>query len=227
MQRIVVATHNEGKLVEIRRILAESLGDQAQSLEFITAGALGLPDPVEAGVTFAENALLKARDAAKRTGLPAMADDSGLIVDVMGAAPGILSARWAGKHGDDKANNNLLLAQLADIPDTKRTARFTCALALVIPQINPAGNTDNTEFKEFVEIGEMPGRIIREENGENGFGYDPLFVPDDQSHVTDRQRTANNNKPLTSAQMTGEQKNAISHRGQAIRQMAPHFAQLA
>ena len=121
--RIIVATHNEGKLVEINRILEDCLGVDADQVELVSAGSLNLPDPVEDGVTFQENALLKARDVAARTGCPAIADDSGLIVDVMGNAPGILSARWAGKHGDDKANNALLLAQIADIPDAKRTAR--------------------------------------------------------------------------------------------------------
>ena len=119
--QIVVATHNEGKLVEIRRILEEDLGADAENIELVSAGSLHLPDPVETGVTFQENALLKARAVAIRTGLPAVADDSGLIVDVMGNAPGILSARWAGAHGHDKANNALLLAQIEDIPDDNRT----------------------------------------------------------------------------------------------------------
>ena len=131
--KIIVATHNEGKLAEIRRILEERLGADAADIELVSAGSLGLPDPVEDGVTFQENALIKARDVAERTGCPAVADDSGLIVDVMGNAPGILSARWAGEHGNDKANNALLLKQLADIPDSKRTARFRCAAALVVP----------------------------------------------------------------------------------------------
>ena len=133
--QIVVATHNEGKLVEIRRILEEDLGVDAENIELVSAGSLHLPDPVETGVTFQENALLKARAVAIRTGLPAVADDSGLIVDVMGNAPGILSARWAGAHGHDKANNALLLAQIGDIPDDKRTARFRCAAALVVPPL--------------------------------------------------------------------------------------------
>ena len=123
--KIIVATHNEGKLVEIRRILEERLGAGAADAELVSAGSLNLPDPVEDGVTFQENALLKARDVAARTGCPAIADDSGLIVDVMGNAPGILSARWAGRHGDDKAKNALLLAQIADIPETRRTSRFS------------------------------------------------------------------------------------------------------
>lgn len=140
--RIIVATHNEGKLVEINRILEDCLGADADQVELVSAGSLNLPDPVEDGVTFQENALLKARDVAARTGCPAIADDSGLIVDVMGNAPGILSARWAGKHGDDKANNALLLAQIADIPDAKRTARFRCAAALVVPQTEAGAGAD-------------------------------------------------------------------------------------
>ena len=134
--KLVVATHNEGKLVEIRRILEEDLGADAAQVELVSAGSLGLPDPVETGVTFQENALLKARFVAGLTGLPAIADDSGLIVDVMGNAPGILSARWAGEHGNDPANNALLLAQLSDIPDAARTARFRCAAALALSLIH-------------------------------------------------------------------------------------------
>ncbi|RIY20998.1 non-canonical purine NTP pyrophosphatase, partial [Gardnerella vaginalis] len=132
--KLVVATHNEGKLVEIKRILNEEFAEMSEHIELVTAGSLGLPDPVETGVTFEQNALIKARDVSLRTGLPAIADDSGLIVDVLGAAPGILSARWSGVHGDDKANNELLLKQLEDIPDQCRTARFRCAAALAIPK---------------------------------------------------------------------------------------------
>ena len=136
-------------------------------------------------MTFQENALLKARDVAARTGCPAIADDSGLIVDVMGNAPGILSARWSGKHGDDKANNALLLAQIADIPDAKRTARFRCAAALVVPETEAGTGADSRYAiaSETVEIGEMPGVLLHEPHGEHGFGYDPLFVPDDQPPV--------------------------------------------
>lgn len=183
--RIIVATHNEGKLVEINRILEDCLGADADQVELVSAGSLNLPDPVEDGVTFQENALLKARDVAARTGCPAIADDSGLIVDVMGNAPGILSARWAGKHGDDKANNALLLAQIADIPDAKRTARFRCAAALVVPQTEAGAGADGRYAiaQEIVETGEMPGVLLHEPHGEHGFGYDPLFVPDDQRRV--------------------------------------------
>ena len=215
--KLVVATHNEGKLVEIRRILEEDLGADAENIELVSAGSLHLPDPVETGVTFQENALLKARAVAIRTGLPAVADDSGLIVDVMGNAPGILSARWAGAHGHDKANNALLLAQIADIPDAKRTARFRCAAALVVPETEAGAGADGRYAiaSETVEIGEMPGRILRAARGEHGFGYDPLFVPDDQP-----ERAAADH-PLTSAEMNAAEKNAISHRGKAIRALVP------
>lgn len=212
--RIVVATHNEGKLAEMRRILAEDLGPDAARVELVSAGALHLPDPVETGVTFEENALLKARDVARRTGSPAVADDSGLIVDVMGAAPGILSARWCGHHGDDAANNALLLAQLSDIPDDRRTARFRCAAALVVPGESVDASGMHTIASETVEIGDMTGHLLREARGNNGFGYDPLFVPDEQSG------------DLTSAEMTPEQKNTISHRGKALRKLAPAVAAL-
>ena len=212
--RIVVATHNEGKLAEMRRILAEDLGPDAARVELVSAGALHLPDPVETGVTFEENALLKARDVARRTGSPAVADDSGLIVDVMGAAPGILSARWCGHHGDDAANNALLLAQLSDIPDDRRTARFRCAAALVVPGEGVDASGMHTIASETVEIGDMTGHLLREARGNNGFGYDPLFVPDEQSG------------DLTSAEMTPEQKNTISHRGKALRKLAPAVAAL-
>ena len=190
--RIIVATHNEGKLVEINRILEDCLSADVAQVELVSAGSLNLPDPVEDGVTFQENALLKARDVAARTGCPAIADDSGLIVDVMGNAPGILSARWSGKHGDDKANNALLLAQIADIPDAKRTARFRCAAALVVPETEAGAGADGRYAiaSETVEIGEMPGVLLHEPHGEHGFGYDPLFVPDDQPPVP-RKRAKN------------------------------------
>lgn len=220
--KIIVATHNEGKLVEIRRILEERLGAGAADAELVSAGSLNLPDPVEDGVTFQENALLKARDVAARTGCPAIADDSGLIVDVMGNAPGILSARWAGRHGDDKANNALLLAQIADIPEASRTARFRCAAALVVPGATREDDTAESAGKpyaitsETVEIGEMSGVLLHAPRGEHGFGYDPLFVPDDQPT-----RAVEAGVRLTSAEMEPAEKNAISHRGKALRALVP------
>ena len=213
--KIIVATHNEGKLVEIRRILEERLGADAADVQLVSAGSLGLPDPVEDGVTFQENALIKACDVAERTGCPAIADDSGLIVDVMGNAPGILSARWSGEHGDDAANNALLLKQMADIPDAKRTARFRCAAALVVPSERKADDDGDKPYgiaSETVQVGEMPGVLLRAPRGANGFGYDPLFVPDDQPERAVRAGVA-----FTSAEMEPAEKNAISHRGKALR----------
>ncbi|MBW3092182.1 non-canonical purine NTP pyrophosphatase [Bifidobacterium sp. 82T10] len=239
--KLIVATHNEGKLAEIRRILAAGLGQDAERIDLVSAGSLNLPDPVETGVTFQENALLKARDVAERTGCPAIADDSGLIVDVMGNAPGILSARWAGRHGDDEANNALLLAQIADIPDDKRTARFRCAAALVVPQVDAlpdeipvvvASDSPAVEAElehrypiaeQVVEIGDMTGRIIREPRGAHGFGYDPLFVPDDQPA---RAATDGTDGTLTSAELEPAEKNAISHRGKALRALVPAVERL-
>lgn len=226
--KIVVATHNEGKLVEIRDILAEGLGERAQDIELVSAGSLHLPDPVETGTTFEANALLKARFVALRTGLPSIADDSGLIVDVMGNAPGILSARWAGEHGNDEANNRLLLAQIEDIQDDDRTARFRCAAALVVPLRDEEDTSDFDadsgmddgdgleDADETVVLGEMPGTIVRAPHGEHGFGYDPIFLPDDQP-----EEAIASGELLTSAQMTPEQKNAISHRGKALRALVP------
>ncbi|RIY18015.1 non-canonical purine NTP pyrophosphatase [Bifidobacteriaceae bacterium WP012] len=223
--KLVVATHNEGKLVEIKRILAEQLNQLADRFELITAGSLGLPDPVETGVTFEQNALLKARDVASRTGLPAIADDSGIIVDVLGAAPGILSARWSGVHGDDKANNALLLKQLSDIPDRFLTARFRCAAALAIPDACsevPEGSVMlHTHGFETVRMGEMIGHLLREERGTNGFGYDPIFVPDEQPI-----RNGVQMEGLTSAELTQEEKNSISHRGHALRALLPELQAL-
>lgn len=271
--KFVVATHNEGKLPEIVTIVEGVLGQRAVDMELVSAGSLGLPDPVETGVTFEENALLKARDVAKRTGLPALADDSGLIVDVMGRAPGILSARWSGSHGDDTANMNLLLAQLADIPDNKRTARFCCAAALVVPVSGGRGsaksradegvlirearsgqaNSADGYFQETVRLGEMKGVVIRAPRGGHGFGYDPIFVPDDQpadhavgwvhgdvgavkgstrmnmdydASINGREGVRRRTLPLTSAEMTPEEKNAISHRCKAFTALAPAIGEL-
>ena len=211
VKTVVVATHNEGKLRELRCILDGFLSHEGQRIELVSAGQLGLPDPVETGTTFQENALLKAGQAAHESGLPALADDSGLVVDVMGAAPGILSARWSGRHGDDQANLELLLNQLNDIPDDHRGGRFVCAAALVVPDVPGYA----VRGCQVTRLGEMPGTIIHQARGENGFGYDPIFVPRDQPQGTGKQRL------LTSAEMTSDQKNAISHRGKALAAIMP------
>lgn len=198
--RIILASHNAKKLAELQRILVAAVPD-LEAEQVISAEGIDLPDVVEDAVTFQGNALLKARAAAEATGLLAVADDSGLAVDVLGGAPGIFSARWSGRHGDDEANNDLLLAQLADVPDAHRTARFVCAAALVAP--------DGTEE---VETGTMGGRLLRARQGAGGFGYDPLFLPDGEGR--------------SAAELTAEQKDAISHRGKAFRAIADHIARI-
>lgn len=201
--RLVLATHNQGKLRELRDLLR----GQAQGLDVDTqvvdAAAVGGPDVVEDGVSFAENSLLKARAVSAATGLVAIADDSGLAVDVLGGAPGIFSARWAGRHGDDRANLELLLAQLSDVRDEHRGAAFVCAAALVAP----AG--DGGDPYEHVEYGELKGTLLREPRGEGGFGYDPILLPEG----FDR----------SCAELSREEKNAISHRGQAFRALLPEI----
>ncbi|AJF65393.1 RdgB/HAM1 family non-canonical purine NTP pyrophosphatase [Streptomyces vietnamensis] len=197
-QRLILATRNAGKITELHAILA----DAGLDLELVGADAYpDIPDVKETGVTFAENALLKAHALAQATGLPAVADDSGLCVDVLNGAPGIFSARWAGTHGDDRANLNLLLAQLSDIADEHRGAHFACAAALALP--------DGTE--RVVE-GHMPGTLRHAPVGTNGFGYDPILQPEGYE--------------VTCAQLTPAEKNAISHRGKAFRALVPVVKEL-
>jgi len=191
---VVLATRNAAKLRELARILdAENHGTQ------IRLGGLdefpGAPDVPETGATFEENALLKARAIADYTGLPAVADDSGLCVDALNGMPGVLSARWAGGHGDDQANLELVLAQVADVPGARLGARFVCAAALVV------------KGREWVVTGQVEGRLIRAPRGSGGFGYDPIFLPDGFDQTT--------------AEMTAEAKDAISHRGRAFRALTP------
>jgi len=196
--RVVLATRNQHKIVELRRIL-QSAGlaiDLIGTEEFPE-----LPEVAETGTTFAANALVKARDVASRTGLVAIADDSGLSVDALNGMPGILSARWAGRHGDDNANLTLLLAQLADVPAQRRSAAFHCAAAVATP-----------DGDERVVEGLLEGSIVEQPRGENGFGYDPIFTP--------------NGYVLTTAQLTPDEKDAISHRGQAFRALVPVLTDL-
>jgi XTP/dITP diphosphohydrolase len=196
--RLVLATLNPHKVTELERILA---GGRVAA-ELVGLGEFpGAPDVAETGATFAANALLKAEAVAQFTGLPAVADDSGFCVDALNGMPGVLSARWSGKHGDDLANLRLLLDQLSDVPDERRGAHFACAAALVLPS-----------GRQHVSEGTVHGRVIRQPRGENGFGYDPIFVPD--------------RSELTTAEMTAEAKDAISHRGRALRALAPVIAAL-
>ncbi|MDQ1537133.1 MAG: XTP/dITP diphosphohydrolase [Actinomycetota bacterium] len=190
MRRIVLATRNGHKVRELHTLLKDLL----EELEIEIVGMGEFPDVaevVETGVTFAENATLKAVAAAQATGLPALADDSGLAVDVLGGAPGVFSGRWAGTHGQDRANLELLLGQLYDVADENRAAAFVCAAVLALP--------DGTVV---VREGRMPGRVAREPRGDNGFGYDPVLLLDGDTR--------------TSAELTFEEKNAISHRAKAF-----------
>ncbi|MGK5728671.1 RdgB/HAM1 family non-canonical purine NTP pyrophosphatase [Streptomyces sp. URMC 124] len=198
MKRLILATRNANKVTELRAIL-EAAG---LDVELVGADAYPeIPDVKETGVTFAENALLKAHALAEATGFPAVADDSGLCVDVLGGAPGIFSARWAGAHGNDKANLDLLLAQLGDIADEHRGAHFACAAALALP--------DGTE--RVVE-GRLEGTLRHEPAGGGGFGYDPILQPLGETR--------------TCAELTADEKNAISHRGKAFRDLVPAVREL-
>jgi len=209
--RLVLATHNRGKLVELRAILRAQPGLDALPDEAVVSAAdLGAPEPVEDGASFAENALIKARALAATSGLPAVADDSGLAVDIMGGAPGIFSARWAGRHGDDAANLALLLAQLGDVRPEHRGAAFVCAAALVTP-----------DGREEVTLGEMPGTLGHAPRGQNGFGYDPILVPAEQAGGLEGGMAG---AARTCAELSPAEKNAISHRGKAFRALAPEIA---
>jgi XTP/dITP diphosphohydrolase len=198
MTKLLLATRNAGKLAELQRLLETAVpGVQVIGLREVEE----YPEAPETGATFAENALLKAREAVRYTGLPAVADDSGLTVDALNGMPGVLSARWSGRHGDDDANTALLLGQIADVPDERRGAAFVCAAALVTP--------DGTER---VLERQWRGHVIREKRGTNGFGYDPVFVPEGLD--------------VTSAELAPEQKDARSHRGQAFAALVPVLAEV-
>ena len=190
--QLVLATRNPKKLAELRRILEPAVDVHVLGLDDLPP----YEEAPESGATFADNALAKAGDAADATGLAAVADDSGLTVDALNGMPGVLSARWAGRHGDDLANLELLLGQMGDVPDDRRGAAFVCAAALVLP-----GGA------EHVLEAEMRGRIIRGPRGSGGFGYDPIFIAEGHN--------------MTTAEMTPEDKDAISHRGKAFRALLP------
>jgi XTP/dITP diphosphohydrolase len=199
---VVLASRNEAKLRELARILAQA----SPQLRLVGLGSFpDAPDVPETGATFEANALLKAHAIAAYTHLPAVADDSGLCVDALNGMPGVLSARWAGGHGDDQANLDLVLAQLGDVPQERLGAQFICAAALVIP-----GRGIDTPARKWVVTGQVEGRLIRAPRGTGGFGYDPIFVPDGFD--------------VTTAEMTAEAKDAISHRGRAFRALAPLIA---
>jgi len=196
--RLVLATANPQHVIELSRILAAShVGVELASLGDFP----GAPGVAETGATFAENALLKARAVAAFTGLASVADDSGLCCDALHGMPGVLSARWSGAHADDASNLRLLLDQLSDVPDERRGAQFRCVAALVLPS-----------GQEELSEGTLCGRLVRGPRGSNGFGYDPIFAPDGEERTT--------------AEMSAAEKDAISHRGQALRGLVPAIAKL-
>ncbi|MFC7402720.1 RdgB/HAM1 family non-canonical purine NTP pyrophosphatase [Citricoccus sp. GCM10030269] len=196
--RLVLATRNQGKLRELRELLRGQVPGLDVDSQVIDAAAAGAPDVVEDGTTFEENSLKKAHAVAQHTGLVAVADDSGLSVEVLGGAPGIFSARWAGRHGDDEANLRLLLNQLADVRAEHRNAAFVCAAALA-----------TASGAEAVERGYLAGTLLTEPRGANGFGYDPILQP--------------HGMHLSVAELDPEVKNSLSHRGQAFRQLLPEL----
>ena len=196
MSRVFLASRNAGKLAEMQRLLAEHApGVEVVGLDDVPA----YDEPVEDQPDFEGNALLKARAGLAATGLPSLADDSGLCVDALNGMPGVLSARWSGPPKSDERNNALLLSQLADVPDERRGAHFTCAVAFCAP--------DGTEI---VVHGRMDGRVLREVRGSGGFGYDVLFAADGHD--------------LTTAELDPAEKDAVSHRGRALREIAPQVA---
>jgi XTP/dITP diphosphohydrolase len=200
VSRIFLASRNRKKIVEMERLLREYAPDvEVLGIDDVE----GYDEPVEDQPTFEGNALLKARAGLENTGLPSLADDSGLCVDALNGMPGVLSARWAGPPKSDARNNELLLAQLSDVPEERRGAHFACAVALV------------HEGGAEVVHGRMSGHVIREQRGSGGFGYDGLFVADEHAELG-----------LTSAELSPEQKDAVSHRGRALREIAPRVARV-
>lgn len=195
MTELVLATRNAGKILEVQRLLEV----HAPQITLRSVADFALDDVDETGETFEENALLKAETIARQTGLPALADDSGIAIDALGGAPGIYSARWAGTHGDDAANIEKVLSQLANTPDADRGAQFVCVIALALP-----------DGRSMTVRAEVEGSVRWSPVGEYGFGYDPIFQP--------------NGFAITTAEMTPEQKDAISHRGKALREIAPKIA---
>ncbi len=197
MHRIVLASSNPGKLREFNALFADS------GCEVITQASLGIDDAEETGLTFVENALLKARHAAQASGLPALADDSGLCVDILNGAPGLYSARYAGSHGDNAANNAKLLQTLDGMPPDRRRAFFMCALVLLRHAADPT---------PLIVEGRWHGRVLEAPRGPGGFGYDPLFLPDGQTQ--------------SAAELDPALKNRLSHRGQAMAKLQARLTEL-
>ncbi|MCX4386397.1 RdgB/HAM1 family non-canonical purine NTP pyrophosphatase [Micromonospora peucetia] len=200
MNKVLLATRNRKKLVELQRILDGALGAHRVALVGLDE-VEEYPELPESGLTFGENALIKAREGCRRTGLPTIADDSGLAVEALNGMPGVFSARWAGGHGNDQANFQLVLDQIADLPDAHRAASFVCTVALVLPG-----------GKEHLVDGRQTGRLLRSPRGDGGFGYDPIFLGDGQDR--------------TNAELTPQEKDAVSHRGKALRELAKLVAKV-
>lgn len=218
--RLLVASRNAKKLRELQRVLDAAGVEGIEPVGLDTVPEY--PEEPETGATFAENALIKARSGAAATGLPCLADDSGLAVDALGGMPGVLSARWSGHHGDDAANNALLLAQLSDVPDERRGAAFVSSCALVVPEIETGNETGNgaeasggtaTPAGEVVSEGRWPGTVLRELRGDGGFGYDPMFLPEGSER--------------SAGELSPAEKDADSHRGRALRGLVPALRALA
>jgi XTP/dITP diphosphohydrolase len=197
--KLLLATRNKGKVIEFQRILEAMAPGEIELISLDTFPNLG--DVEETGESFEENALLKATQMCRESGLAAIADDSGICIDALGGAPGIYSARWAGDHGNDRANNEKVLSQLTDVPAGARGAHFRCVAALALP-----------DGRTHMEEGRFEGEILISPMGENGFGYDPIFKP--------------SGFEISSAQMSPEQKDSLSHRGKALRALAPHAIEL-
>lgn len=195
MTELVLATRNKGKIAEVQRLLSQ----HAAHINLRSVADFSLDDVEETGTTFEENALLKAVTIARQTGLPALADDSGISIDALDGAPGVYSARWAGVHGDDAANIAKVLTELEGVSDTDRGAQFVCVIALALP-----------DGRHLMVRGEVEGIVRHEPVGDYGFGYDPIFQPDGFE--------------ITTAQMDPETKDSISHRGKALREIAPKIA---
>ncbi len=195
MQRLVLASNNQGKLVQLRNLLANT------PVEVVAQVQLGVNEIEETGLSFVENALLKARHAARITGLPTLADDSGLCVSKLHGAPGLYSARYAGKHGDDLGNNTKLLRELEGVPDAQRAAFFICMLALISHADDPAPQLAEARWY---------GRILHAPRGTQGFGYDPLFLPDGQQ--------------VSAAELDSTLKNRLSHRARALARLLPSLS---
>ena len=195
MTDLVLATRNKGKIEEVQRLIAE----HAPHIRLRSVAEFNVDDVEETGSTFEENALLKASTIARETGLPALADDSGIAIDALGGAPGVYSARWSGVHGDDSANIAKVLEELIDVPETERGAQFVCVIALAMP-----------DGRHLMVRGEVEGVVRTSPIGEFGFGYDPIFQPVGFQ--------------ITTAQMDPETKDSISHRGKALREIAPQIA---